>query len=205
MNTTDVRFWGVRKLPRRISTFEVRWVVAGSVRSRTRRTKALAEAFLGDLRRAARDGEPFDTDTGLPTSMRPVDLGPSWLTFAQQYLGMKWPRAAATSRDSLTDALATISAALVTTVDDQPSAHLLRAALRQHLLPPAARALQPPDDVAAAIDWLQEHSIPLQQLARPAQLRLALDALTLTLDGKPAAATTVNRKRGVQQRPAVRR
>lgn len=197
MKTTDVRFWDVRKLPRRTVTFEVRWVVAGRVRSRTRRTKALAEAFLSELRQAARRGEAFDTETGLPESMRAVDAGPNWLELAQRYLDAKWPRAAAKSRDSMTDALATVTAALVTTDGDRPDADLLRVALRKHLLPPSTRATAPPVEIQGAVEWLVAHSLPLGELQRPAQLRAALDALALTLDGKPAAATTVRRKRAV--------
>jgi integrase len=197
VKTTDVRFWDVRKLPRRTATFEVRWVVAGKVRSRSRRTKALAETFLSELRQAARRGEAFDVETGLPDSMQPTDAGPRWLELAQRYLDAKWPRAAAKSRDSMTDALATVTAALVTTEAGRPDPGLVRTALRKHLLPPPTRSIQPNDEVQLAIDWLTDHSLPLAELQRFAQLRAALEALALTLDGKPAAATTVRRKRAV--------
>ena len=61
--TTDVRFWDVRrKRYRNVVAYEVRWVVAGKQRSRSRRTKELAESFLADLRQAARRGEAFDAD-----------------------------------------------------------------------------------------------------------------------------------------------
>jgi hypothetical protein len=54
MKTTDVRFWGVRRNKSSSSgSYEVRWVVGGRARSRGRRTKALAEAFLAELRAAA--------------------------------------------------------------------------------------------------------------------------------------------------------
>ena len=105
MITSDVRIWGVRrKESSKSPSYEVRWIVAGRPRSRTRRTKALAEDLLGDLRQAARRGEPFDLDTGLPLSMIQT-TGPTWIEFAQRYIDMKWPRAATKTRDSLTDAL----------------------------------------------------------------------------------------------------
>lgn len=45
--------------------------------------------------------------------------------------------------------------------------------------------------------WLQRHSPRITELASPRVLRVALDALTLTLDGTAAAATAVRRKRAV--------
>jgi len=69
--TTDVRFWDVRRnKSSRSASYEVRWVVGGRQFSKTRATKALAEGFLSDLRQAAKRGEAFDTSEGLPASMR---------------------------------------------------------------------------------------------------------------------------------------
>lgn len=195
--SSEVRLWGVRRRKTEIPSWEVRWVVAGRERSRSRRTKALAEAFLSDLRQAARRGEPFDVATGLPQSMAPSPAATSWLDFVQSYIDMKWPGAAGKTRDSMTDALATVTAALVDDPDNAPDPWLLRAALRQHLLPPSARGLPRSADVEDAVLWLAKHSVPLTELATARQLRRALDALTLNLDGAPAARTTVNRKRAV--------
>lgn len=194
--TTDVRFWEVRRArTTKVVAWEVRWVVGGRPRSSSRRTKGLAEAFLAELRQAARAGEAFDVATGLPTSMLPAPSAQTWLAFAQAYIDVKWPRAAAKTRDSLTDALATVSAALV---DAPPAdARLVRTALRQYLLPPGGRDLPLSDEMDRTVRWLQRHSLPVTELASPRVLRVALDALTLTLDGGPAAATTVRRKRAV--------
>jgi integrase len=193
--TTDVRFWDVRRSKAKRVSYEIRWVVAGAQRTATRRTKALAEAFLSDLRQAARRGERFDIVTGLPGPMLAA-TGPTWLNFVQRYVDMKWPHAAAKSRDSMTDALATVTAALVDD-DAGPDIRLIRTALRQHLLPPSARRVGRPDDIARAIDWLDEHSLPVGVLTQRRHLRRALDALTVTLDGTAAAATTIRRKRAV--------
>jgi integrase len=195
--TSDVRIWGVRRNQSSKSpSFEVRWIVAGRPRSRTRRTKALAEDLLSDLRQAARRGEPFDLDTGLPLSMIQA-TGPTWIEFAQRYIDMKWPHAAAKTRDSLTDALATITAELVREDEDAPDRSLLRIALRQYLLPPAGRGLEQPSDIEEATRWLARMSLPLSDLAKSRELRRALDALAVTLDGSAAAPTTVRRKRAV--------
>jgi hypothetical protein len=54
---------------------------------------------------------------------------------------------------------------------------------------------------AAALAWAREHSLKVAALdekeRRSALVRRALDAITLTMDGKPAAATTIARKRAV--------
>ena len=154
--STDVRFWGVRRnndQHRRFVRGAV--VVAGRARSRARRTKGLADAFLGELRLAARNGESFDVASGLPESMIASRGGPSWLELAQRYLDVKWPHAAAKSRDALTAALATVTAALVIDgTDEAPDTRLARTALRQFLLPPNSRTLDPPSDVAEAARWL---------------------------------------------------
>src|SRR6185437_10472338 len=52
-------------------------------------------------------------------------------------------------------------------------------------------------EMREAIAWLQRHSLALIELDRPTELRRALDAIALTLDGQPAAATTIRRKRAV--------
>jgi hypothetical protein len=62
---------------------------------------------------------------------------------------------------------------------------------------PSSRTLPRPAEVAAALGWLERASLPLTELEKPRNVRLALDALTLRLDGRSAAATTIRRKRAV--------
>jgi integrase len=196
--TTDVRFWDVRRnKSSRSASYEVRWVVSGRQFSRTRATRALADSFLSELRQAARRGEAFDTDEGLPGSMRRAKRARSWFAFVLAYVDVKWPRAAAKTRDSMTDALATVTAALVDDRPGQPEALLMRHALRQYALVPASRALPRPPEIAATLGWLERASLPVSELEKPPCIRAALDALTLRLDGKAAAATTIRRKRSV--------
>jgi integrase len=196
--TTDVRFWDVRRnKSSQSASFEVRWIVAGRPKSRTRKTKALADAFLSELRQAARRGEAFDTDEGLPVSMLRTRKAVSWFAFVLAYVDVKWPRAAAKTRDSMTDALATVTAALVDDRPGQPDTLVMRQALRQYALIPAARELPRPPEIAAALGWLERASLPVNELIQPRHVRAALDALTLRLDGTAAAATTIRRKRAV--------
>jgi hypothetical protein len=136
-------------------------------------------------------------ETGLPNSSQPASVGRTWLDLAIAFVDVKWPRAAAKSRDSYTDALATITAALVTDVADAPDSRLLRTALRQYLLPPAARSRERPYEIELAAAWLQRHSLPITELTKAKQLRRGLEALTVTLAGTAAAPRTVRRKRAV--------
>jgi hypothetical protein len=45
--------------------------------------------------------------------------------------------------------------------------------------------------------WVAANTRPVSDLADSAVLRPALDALALKMDGKPAAASTVSRKRAI--------
>jgi hypothetical protein len=120
--------------------------------------------------------------------MLKVKSAVTWYFFALAYVDMKWPHAAAKTRDSLTDALATVTPALV--VDDAPGAPdplVLREALRQYALPPTSRELAQPEEIRAVLAWLERHSLTVADLAKVRNVRLGLDALTLRLDGGAAA------------------
>jgi len=129
--------------------------------------------------------------------MRRAKRARSWFAFVLAYVDMKWPRAAATTRNSMTDALATVTAALVDDRPGQPEVVLLRRALRQYALVPSSRTLPRPAGVTVALGWLEQAALPLAELEKPRNVGLALDALTLRLDGTSAAATTIHRKRSV--------
>jgi integrase len=73
---------------------------------------------------------------------------------------------------------------------------VLRAALYACAFNPARAAATDPA-AAAALAWAERASVPVARVADPAVLRAALDALTVRLDGRRAAATTIARKRAV--------
>ena len=115
MKSYDVKFWAIRPGKAKTRrTYEIRWKVGHTPHSSTLGNKAQADNFLSDLRQAARNGEAFDTYTGLPDSMiATTSRGRSWLEFCLSYVDMKWPSAAPKTRDALIDALATIIPAVV--------------------------------------------------------------------------------------------
>jgi hypothetical protein len=90
---------------------------------------------------AVNRGEPFDTDAGLPDSMIPKEEEVTWLSFVQRYVMMKWPSSAAKSRDSMTDALSTVTPVLVADVAGRPPVDHLRRVLRECFIPPVGRDL----------------------------------------------------------------
>ena len=61
MNSYQVRFWDIKKISDTARGRQrVRWAVDGREHCKSFAAKALADAFLGTLKDAARDGKPFD-------------------------------------------------------------------------------------------------------------------------------------------------
>ncbi|WP_055480479.1 tyrosine-type recombinase/integrase [Sphaerimonospora mesophila] len=200
MNTSyDVKFWEIqRRTDRKTAAFLVRWTVDRKAKSKSFRTKGLADSFLSDLRQAAKAGEAFDVVTGLPVSMlTPEPTGPSFLEFAQSYVLRRWRTSAARTRETDAYALLTLVPALVADVPGRPDPEELRAALRAHALLPEDRRAELTSQQAAALRWVEKASLPMSSLGEPATLRLALDAISATFSGKAAGANTVRRKRAV--------
>lgn len=194
----DVHIWAIRRyVGARKTTYTVRWRVAGETFPETFDTKALAEAFRAQLVTAAKRGEAFDTETGLPVSMARLNKSlPTWYQHATAFVDMKWPRLAPKSRAALADSLATVTAALTTTDRGRPDPKTLRGALANWAFNTNARtAGMPKDEYASAIAWIERNSVAIDKLAETTITRSALDALTKLPSGDDAAATTVNRKR----------
>ena len=113
----------------------------------------------------------------------------SWLEHASAYAVMKWPHAAAHTRASIADALATVTPALLAPAPSRPPAAVLRAALYGQAFRPAQPGADPSPQVTEALAWAQHHSLPVSVLADPRIIRRALDGLAVRLDGNRAAAT----------------
>lgn len=198
MKTTDVRIWAIRQDARnKKASHQVRWKVGEKPFSSTFRTKALADSYRAKLVRATRDGEEFDTETGLPGSMEEKAPSVSWFDFAKRYAAMKWPHAAPNSRDSISETLTLVTTALLGKRRGRPSDGDLRTALRRWAFVVSEDESSPPDQAENVLHWVAKASLPLSALRDTATARGVLDALKLKLDGTPAAAETVRRKRNV--------
>jgi integrase len=197
MSSFDVRVFAIRRRVGR-AAFEVRWRVAGRDRSRSFMTRALADSFRAELVRAARRGAGFDSATGEPGSWTAPGPEPvTWYRHAVAYAQVKWPHLAPHSRASLADALATVTPLLTRDTGRTPPPGRLRAALYGHAFNPPLRPQAPDPDTASALAWVEQASLPVSQLGDPRVIRAALDGLCTRLDGSPAAANTVARKRAV--------
>lgn len=201
MNTSyDVRIWDIRRnSSSQTPSYVVRWKVGPKERSKTFRTKALAENFVSDLRQAARRGEAFDLAMGFPASMaKPAaDPGPTFFDFARSYMAARWVHSAARTRETMTYALLSLVPALVKDLPGRPDDEDLRAVLREYAFLPDKRRGELRPEHKAAFAWLEVASLPMTHLLEPAVIRSALDAIALRFDGEPAAANTVRRKRAV--------
>jgi integrase len=196
-NTYEVRFWEIKTLKSGKRRYGVRWVTGPERHSRYYENKALANSRRSELIQAARRGEAFDTDTGLPVSELKQRDAVSFVEFAQSYMDMKWPNSAATTRGSTVEALATAGAAFVRDAAGRPDVRQLRRVLTAHLLPPTTRDGELSRTERQTVDWLVRQSRPLVDLVEPAAVRDVLDALAAKLDGTNVAATVYRRKRAV--------
>jgi len=200
VNTSyDVRFWEIRRnASSKRPSYVARWKVGPKEKSKTFRTKALAENFMSDLRQAAKRGEAFDVATGLPESMaKPSDAGPTFFEFARSYMAARWVHSAARTRETMTYALLSLVPALVKDLPGRPNDEDLRAVLREYAFLPEKRRGELRPELKSALGWLEAASLPLADLMEPAVIRSALDAIALRFNGEPAAANTVRRKRAV--------
>ncbi|MGW8454138.1 hypothetical protein ACWGLO_21885 [Streptomyces niveus] len=189
-----VRFWEIRERPDRRKGFEVRWTVGGREKSECYRAKGLAESRRAKLITAARDGEPFDPQTGLPAAeLRDLKQRTTWYALASEYIEQRWDRTPGNTRRTLADALATITPAFVEPGAAPRGPRVLRRALYSWAFNKKAWATDPPEEWQVALDWMQRHSLPVSELEEPDVLRRGLDALCRKVDG--AAAKTVKRKK----------
>ncbi|MEU9891674.1 tyrosine-type recombinase/integrase [Sphaerisporangium sp. NPDC051011] len=197
----DVKFWEIRRnKSSKTPSYVARWTVGGREKSKTFRTKELANSYLRDLRLAAKNGEAFDMDTGLPESMlapEPDESGPTFLAFAQQFIAQRWKTSAARTRETDVYALLALVPAIVKDLPGRPDADEMRKVLREYALLPKDRRGELPAKHAPVLRWLETASLPLADFEQSWVVRLGLDAISVTFKGQKAAANTVLRKREV--------
>ncbi|MGD9529397.1 MAG: tyrosine-type recombinase/integrase [Dehalococcoidia bacterium] len=196
--TFDVRVWDITEYRgTRVTSYIVRWIVGKREWKERFRTRSLADSFRSELVTAMRKGEAFELTTGRPASAARATCELGWYEFARDYIDMKWPGAAATYRRSISEAMTVITAALVDGERDHPDGPVLRRALHRWAFNTARRNEPSPDDVRAALRWVERHAPSVARLVEPAVLRKVLSGISVRLDGKPAAASVVSKRRRV--------
>jgi integrase len=206
METTfDVKIWSLRELKGKPgkggkfgrTSYRVRWVVGKDPWSKNFATKALAESFRSQLIAAQKSGEAFRCVDGLPVSTRRDAADQSWFEFCQRYVDLKWTRAAAKSRAGNADTLATATVAMLATTRGKPDDKVLRKAMTGWAYNTKRRDTEKPAEIERALKWLATNTLPVSRLDDHSMSRAVLDQIALKMDGKPAAAKTVSRKRSV--------
>lgn len=178
----------------------VKWRVDGRDRTRAFRTRAEADRYRSQLLAAAHDGTRFDDASGLPEPWLGRSDGPSWWSWSQEWLALKWPQWSGHSRRSAVEVLVLLT----------PLLH-------------RAGAPDPPDDLGGwlrntgfrpsvendgpAVAWLERWSIPLDEIG-PALVESTLSAVCSKANGQATAPSVARRRRGIfgaVLRMAVRR
>ncbi|MGW2043732.1 tyrosine-type recombinase/integrase [Streptomyces sp. NPDC001858] len=191
-----VKIWAIRKRDYR-KPYQLRWKVGTRPHSESFLTQGLAESRRAQLITAARGGEPFDVDSGLPKSMVDKKRDISWYEHARTYIAMKWDNAPGNTRRTLAEAMATVTPAFVKDTKGMPDAKTVRHALYSWAFNKNRWEKETPPDVAKVLDWFKRKSLPMSALSDRLTMRAALTALSKKLDGKTAAAGTISRKRAI--------
>lgn len=193
----DVRVWKTEVYRgKKVTSYTVRWAVAGRPRKEPHRTAALAETFRSELLTAMRKGEPFDVATGRPLSaLRKQVPTTTWYDFACRYVDMKWKAASPKHRKSIAESLITVTPAMLDVGLDAALAKKVRSALLNWGFNARRGSDQQPVAVTEHLDWVAAHSRLVAELARPEVVRAALEAIAIKLDGGRAAGRTVAVKR----------
>ncbi|MFD0571772.1 tyrosine-type recombinase/integrase [Kitasatospora gansuensis] len=109
----------------------------------------------------------------------------------------RWDGAPAKTRTTWADALATVTFELVRTKVGRPDKRVLRRALYSWAFNPTQWVQEPRAEWAKALAWVERQSINVSALAELTVARQLLDAASVKLDGKKAAASSVLRKRRI--------
>ncbi|THV29637.1 tyrosine-type recombinase/integrase [Glycomyces paridis] len=198
----DVRVYAIRKRKdSKKRPFNVRWIVAGRAYSQSFATAPLADGFRSKLVSATKNGEPFDTVTGLPPSMdddrKDLATAPRTSAYAAflEYAEYKWGRVSAKYRIAVADALRDLTVLLLPDPPEWVTAKGLRTALRNWGFNFSEHVEEPSDEVLDLLGWVEETSPPVGVLSDAETLRGLLDGLTRRHDGKAASARHFTKRR----------
>ncbi|WP_030773697.1 tyrosine-type recombinase/integrase [Streptomyces sp. NRRL F-2664] len=191
-----VRIWSIRKRPYR-KPYQLRWQVGTKPHSESFLTLGLAESRRAQFITAAREGEPWDAESGLPKSLLQKAKDISWYEHARRYVEMKWQHSPASTRRNLAEAMATVTLALVKDTRGMADHRAVRRALYTWGFNVNRWEEDAPDDVAALLAWVERKSVPTSTLADRMAVRRALDACARRLDGKTSSGAVIARKRAI--------
>ena len=197
-NTTyDVRIWKTEQYKgKKKTTYYVRWKVGKQAFKVPFEKKALADSFRADLVSAAGRGEAFWIDTGRPVSTERSTEEISWYRFACEYVDMKWPKAAATYRRTIAEALTAVTPVMLREDRGRPGEKLIRSALTSWAFNPAKRKrTDMPQEISDTLRWIERNSLPVSRAKNPETARALHEAAVTRLDGRPGARSVARQRR----------
>lgn len=122
----------------------------------------------------------------------------SWYAFAVDYAQAHWIGRAAHTRRETSEALASVTRAMLFDVPGRPNETLLHRSLQGWVfVVPGPGEREVPVQARLVLEWVAKASRPLIDLHDPAVARGVLDALRRKRDGTAAALETWRRKRKV--------
>ena len=127
--TYDARLYSIEIRKDRPKPYRLRWLVGERKHSKSYALKVQAEGRRSELMSAARRGDQFDEETGLPVSELRTNKAPSRGTSTAARTSTASGRWRRRNRKNYADALATITPALVRTRTGMPETALIRRAL----------------------------------------------------------------------------
>ncbi|MEU3143885.1 tyrosine-type recombinase/integrase [Streptomyces sp. NPDC006999] len=191
-----VKIWAIRKRDYR-KPYQLRWKVGTRPHSESFLTLGLADSRRAQFITAAREGEPFDVDSGFPKSMVAKKRDITWYEHARNYIAMKWDDSPGNTRRTLAEAMATVTPAFVKDTKGMPETRAARRALYGWAFNKNRWDEEIPADVVKVLDWFERKSLPMSALSDRLVVRGSLNALSKKLDGKTAAPGTISRKRAI--------
>ncbi|WP_420033709.1 tyrosine-type recombinase/integrase [Streptomyces sp. cg28] len=180
----------------KVTTYTVRWTLDGEEFRAPFGTSALADGFRSSLVTAARQGEAFNRESGLPVSHETGASAVNWYDFAVQFADAQWHRTAGNSRKNTAKAL---TAATVAFLRTRPSTFRpvdVRTALREYAFNTRRREGAPPE-VASILKWVERNTLSMATWEDPVKVDDVLRAVDTLLNGKRAAASSIKRNRRI--------
>jgi integrase len=188
---------GVEKAKRR---YYVKWRVDGRDRTRSFKTRVEADRYRSGLLSAVQDGQRFDPASGEPASWLEHSGAPTWWSWSQDWLALKWPQWSGHSRRSAVESLTLLTPLLVRGGAPRPPADL-----PDWLRTIGYRPRANPDGASAV--WLERWSIALHEI-QPPLIEAVLATVCSRADGGAVVPAVARRRRGTLGavlRAAVRR
>ncbi|MQA62359.1 MAG: hypothetical protein GEU86_12865 [Actinophytocola sp.] len=195
-----VNIWNIKTRKNakgKVTSYGVRWAVDGQPFYESYKVRAQADSRRAELVSAQRRGEPFDRESGLPASLSQEREEVSWYDFTCGYVDAKWPKAAATYRRTIAEALAAATPVMLRSGNTAPDAKVLRSVLKSWVFNSAARVRDDkPAEVASVLNWIERNSLPVSAVTtKQGKARALHEAVVSRVDGAPLARSVARQRR----------